>query len=401
MSSARFPIPQPPVLIGAVLLLLAHACSTAPEWAGTIEERDGVVYVRNPAEPLWAERETSPIRFELEQTYGSDGLPEEAMLGNPFGLGVAADAQSNVYVLDPQIFRLVAFAPDGSVRWTAGREGEGPGELNRPSGLALNGSGTLAIMNQGRTRIDLWSTEGKYVGAHSLQAPPLDLAGIRFPGISGFLDPDRLVLESSILGSLGSSVAVVDLSGPALAGGFEFDPAPEVELPDSVASGSSVAAAGGMIYLGSSADHRFRVYSDDLELVREVTRPFEHTLRSGAASGDGFSGIMSFGGLDAPMPLASGHLLVPISWTEGIDDPDDAASRYFAAPREEREPPGTRGRALELYDREGRLLYSHQEDEVTWEMGFFKLVGPDDRVYTVTDDPYPQVRRYRVLIEGG
>jgi hypothetical protein len=350
---------------------------------------------------LWADRETSPIRFELEQTYGSDGFPEEAMLGNPFGLGVAVDAQSNVYVLDPQIFRLVAFAPDGSVRWTAGREGEGPGELNRPSGLALNGAGTLAIMNQGRTRIDLWNTDGEYVGAHSLQAPPLDLEEIRFPGISGFLDPDRLVLESSVLGSLGSSIAVVDLTEPALAGRFEFDPAPEVDVPDNVASGSSVAVARGMIYLGSGADHRFRIYADDLELVREVTRPFEHTLRSGVASGDGFSGIMTFGGLGAPMPLASGHLLVPISWTEGIDDPDDAASRYFAMPREERELPGIRGRALEIYDADGRFLYSHQEEEATWEIGEFELIGPDDRVYTITDDPFPQVRRYRVVIENG
>lgn len=383
------------------LLLLAPACSAAPEWAGTIEERDGVAYVRNPAEPLWGERETSPIRFDLEQTYGSDGFPEEAMLGNPFGLGVAADAESNVYVLDPQIFRLVAFAPDGSVRWTAGREGEGPGELNRASSMAHNGAGTLAIMNQGRTRIDLWSTEGEYVGAHSLQAPPLDLEGIRFPGISGFLDADRLLLESSVLGTLGSSIAVVDLGQPALVGQFEFDPMPGIDMPDNVASGSSVAAAGGMIYLGSGADHRFRVYSGDLELLREVTRPFEHTLRSGVASGDGFSGIMTFGGVEAPMPLPSGHLLVPISWTEGIDDPDDAASMYFAAPREEREQPGTRGRALELYDADGRFLYSHQEEEVVWEVGFLQFVGPDDRLYTITDDPYPQVRRYRVVIDEG
>jgi hypothetical protein len=237
-------------------LLSALACNPAAEWGGTIEERDGVVYVSNPAAGLWAEREARPLRFELEQSYGSDGFPEEAMLGNPFGLGVAADEQSNVYVLDPQIARLIAFAADGSVRWTAGRAGEGPGELNRPSGLALSGDGTIAIMNQGRTRIDLWSTDGEHLGAHSLQAPPLDMEGIRFPRIAGFLDPQRIVLDSSIFGTLGSRTVVVDLSQPAVLGDFVFDPMPGFDMPANVASGSSLRTARGKIWLGSGADYR-------------------------------------------------------------------------------------------------------------------------------------------------
>lgn len=375
-------------------------CGTGPEWAGTIEERDGVVYVANPAEPLWEGRETPRIRFELEQAYGSDGFPEEAMLGNPFGLGVAADEASNIYVLDTQISRLVAFAADSSVRWTAGRAGEGPGEIDRARGLAYNGDATIAIMNQGNTRIDLWNAaDGEYVGTHSLHAPPLELEGIRFPAPSGFLDRDRLVLTAPMFGTLGSRTAIVDLSRPAVLGRFDFDPLPDVDMPENVASGNSVSTADGKIFLGSGADHRFRVYSAELELLREVTRPFEHTMRSGIASGDGFSGIMTFGGLSAPMPLASGHLLVPLTWTEGVDDPDAAASAYFATPREEREQPGTRGRALELYDADGRFLYSYEEDDPAWEMGQILFVGPDDRLYTVVDDPFPQVRRYRVVID--
>ncbi len=388
-------------VVAALSALLSGCGTTSPEWAGTIEERDGVTYVTNPTDPLWAGRETPPIRFELEQTYGSDGVPEEAMLGNPFGLRIAADEQSNIYVLDPQISRIVAFAADGSVRWAAGREGEGPGELNRPSGLALDGAGTIAILNQVRTRIDLWSTDGEYAEAHSLQAPELGLEGIRFPSLAGFLDPDRLVLESSLPGTLATSVAIVDLSRPEVVARFEFDPLPGLDMPANVSSGSSVAATSGTIYLGSGADHRFRIYSQAAELVLEVSRPFEHTMRSGVASGDGFSGIMDFGGLDEPMPLASGHMLVPVNWTEGIDDPDAAASAYFAQPREEREQPGTRGRALELYDAEGRFLYSYEEDDINWEMGFIQFVGPDDRLYTVADDPFPHVRRYRVVIEEG
>jgi hypothetical protein len=402
----RFAIDRSFVITAALALavapLLLAACSSAPEWAGTIEERDGVVYVENPAEPMWSGRETPPLRFELEQSYGSDGFPEEAMLGNPFGLGVAADEHSNVYVLDPQISRLVAFDADGGVRWTAGRAGEGPGELNQPSGLALNGAGLIAIMNQRRTRIDLWDTAGEYVGAHTLEGPPLDVEGARFPSIAGFVNPDWIVLNSPTFGTLGSRTVVVDLSQPAVVGDFAFDPLPGFDMPNNVASGSSVATAGGAIWVASSADYRFRVYSAERELLREVTRPFQHTLRSGVVSDGGFSGIMGFGGVSAPMPLASDHLLVSVSWTEGIDDPDAAARDFFAARREDREPPElVRGRALDLYDGEGRFLYSYREDDAEWAMGTIRFVGPDDRLYTVADDPFPQVRRYRVIIEEG
>jgi hypothetical protein len=111
---------------------------------------------------------------------------------------------------------------------------------------------------------------------------------------------------------------------------------------------------------------------------------------------------MDFGAVSAPMPLASGNLLVSVSWTEGIDDPDAAARDFFAARREDREPPElVRGRALDLYDGEGRFLYSHREDDADWAMGTIRFVGPDDRLYTVADDPFPQVRRYRVIIEEG
>ncbi len=72
-----------------------------------------------------------------------------------------------MYVLDGQASRLVAFAADGGILWSAGRAGDGPGELSNSIGnagdLALTGSGSIAVTNHQSTRLDLWSTSGEYI----------------------------------------------------------------------------------------------------------------------------------------------------------------------------------------------------------------------------------------------
>jgi hypothetical protein len=142
------------IVLGATWL--AAGCAPEPDWAGTIAERDGVTYVSNAAEPLWgsadvpgADEETPPLRFELEQIYGVESDPVEAILGSVRMWTV--DDDQNVYVLDPSVHRIIAFAADGSVRWTAGREGEGPGDLGGYLGIATDGRSTLFVLNQAGT----------------------------------------------------------------------------------------------------------------------------------------------------------------------------------------------------------------------------------------------------------
>lgn len=95
-----------------------------PGWTGTIEERDGVTRVSNPAEGLWAGEEDAGFSLELEQVFGVAAEPADAILA--FITGLAVDGDGNVYVLDRSASALVAFAPDGEVLWRREGEGEGP-----------------------------------------------------------------------------------------------------------------------------------------------------------------------------------------------------------------------------------------------------------------------------------
>ena len=79
---------------------------------------------------MWSHSTAAPLQFEREQTYGTDGGSGPAFLGSV--RGVAVDPAGTVYVLDDENHRLVAFRPDGTVRWSVGRQEQGPGEFQIP-----------------------------------------------------------------------------------------------------------------------------------------------------------------------------------------------------------------------------------------------------------------------------
>jgi hypothetical protein len=115
------------------LTLLIPACG--PDWQGTRTERNGVMLVRNPAEPM-AARETLEMR-ELWR------LPSESPEGELI-FGAIADVQQdesrNSYLLDTQLGTIHVVSPDGDYLRSLGRKGEGPGEFQWPMGLVLGRS---------------------------------------------------------------------------------------------------------------------------------------------------------------------------------------------------------------------------------------------------------------------
>ena len=140
----------------AVSLLIATGCiaattpeSSYPQWTGSIEVRGGVTYVENPERGLW-DAVSEPIRFELEQLFGVDSAPEEAILGNIAGLVI--DNDRNVHVYDSQANQLVSFAPDGSLTQRSGGPGEGPGGNSTPRAASPSTGTTRSTSSTKRER---------------------------------------------------------------------------------------------------------------------------------------------------------------------------------------------------------------------------------------------------------
>ena len=316
-------------------LLATGGCATENTWQGSIEVRDGATFVSNPEAPLWSDVPGEPARLtlELEQTFGADADPVEAILGQPFSLYATVDASGNVYVLDGQAGELVKFDAEGGVVWRVGRKGEGPGELDNPAGIAMRDNGALVITNRNRSRINQWDADGNFVSALALNEPPLALPSNGFPFLGGFAGADALVLYGPLWGHIGSYVSVLDIDGSELTANFEWDQLPDVKMPSAVAAETPVRGERGLILAGSSAGYQFRIYSQAGDLQMHVTRAVDYPVRAGFVELDGLRGVAGFGQLRAPMHLDPDYLLVAATWTTGVNDPDATATEVKASSR--------------------------------------------------------------------
>jgi len=385
---------------GVLLLLLCHAlplaaCSDAGSGGFRTEERDGLTWILNTGPGVWGDADPPPVGFELEQTFGVALAPEEAMLGSIGSLDV--DDEGSVYVLDRQSGRLVAFGAEGDVRWRVGSEGEGPGQFQRPRGMALDGAGSLFVANQGGGVLDQFDLSGSFLGRY-----PFRPSGLSTFSLDGFLASGRMVGHDFLGGTVGTRLAVMRRGEPLeLVADGEIDLYPELEIPAGVSAGVGVGVAGEEVMVGHDGRYEIRVFDGELDPVRVVARPdVDHLVRAGVAFVDGGrGGIAPMSQLAPPLVFPDGRWLVYSSWPTGVEDPDEWVRRTMldrqAAPER-----GPQGRALDFFAPDGRYLGGlHWVGEGGPGIGRPSAIGADGRLYTTVSDPFPQVRRYRVIFE--
>lgn len=138
LSSIRR-IPTVAVLTLAAATLLAPRAD-AGDWKGAEETVDGVVHVKNTAEPIDPE-----MTIELDEVYrlgGWDGGDDEF-----FGVIAAMlqDEDENVYLLDAQLNEIKIYDADGVYLNSIGREGEGPGEFRNANAMFWLPNGQIGI----------------------------------------------------------------------------------------------------------------------------------------------------------------------------------------------------------------------------------------------------------------
>ncbi|MFH2051794.1 MAG: 6-bladed beta-propeller [bacterium] len=144
MNSMPLPHPGTTVLrlILAAILLMTLA-------AGPLRAAD----IQLPASP------PSSRTVDLVEQWRVGGEGDEDVL---LGLVQTAvmDADGNTYLLDRQLSQVLVISPEGEWIDTLGRQGEGPGELNRPHGLILMDSGQIAVIQGFPGRITLLNRDG-------------------------------------------------------------------------------------------------------------------------------------------------------------------------------------------------------------------------------------------------
>jgi hypothetical protein len=151
----------------------------------------------------------------------------------------------------------------------------------------------------------------------------------------------------------------------------------------------------GSIAIGDRDSYDLRFYDRWGNLERVVTREFEHMVVPPSRE-ERQAGPYARSWLKPPLPLADGLMLATAYWTDPAD-----LERLRALPQEPSfEEVRSAGRAsFDLFDADGRYLTSVLEQDVA--IGNADEVDDEGRVYTVVTDPYPHIRRYRMVIGDG
>ncbi len=158
--SGRAPFPR--ALPGAVAVVLLAALAPAVAAAAPATRVvDGVPHVLNGAQPAGGVE-----HVKLEELWRA-GAGESDEL---FGLisQVLLDAQGNVYLLDTQLSHAVVYSPQGKQLRVIGREGEGPGEVNRPLDILFMPDGSVGLVQTFPGKIVKLTREGAPAGTFEL-----------------------------------------------------------------------------------------------------------------------------------------------------------------------------------------------------------------------------------------
>jgi hypothetical protein len=151
-------------LVMAISLSIALMMSCTlreTEWTGTIEEKDGIIIIKNPNEPFY---ENSKIGFEEEIAIGESGQKEESLFN--VIISVAVDDRERIFVGDFNEAHIKIFNDKGAYLKTVGRKGQGPGEFESVCKIQITPK------KEDEFFYDIFDQEGKYIYRVLLKGRP-------------------------------------------------------------------------------------------------------------------------------------------------------------------------------------------------------------------------------------
>jgi len=76
---------------------------------------------------------------------------------------IAVDDETNVYIVDEILHRILKFDGDGKLLSTIGEPGTNDGQFNYPWGIAVDGGGNLYVADSESHRIQKFDSDGKFL----------------------------------------------------------------------------------------------------------------------------------------------------------------------------------------------------------------------------------------------
>ncbi len=152
---------NPIILLLPVFIFLASCGQQKAEWKGTIEEVDGVTYVRNPKEGIWDSEQKANVTLTKVAQIGELVGPEEFLF--VYISDVTVSSKGDIYIADRQLCEIRKFNKEGEHLLTIGRQGQGPGEFQDIRVITTNVQDDLIVFDNMLARVSIYSDKGELI----------------------------------------------------------------------------------------------------------------------------------------------------------------------------------------------------------------------------------------------
>lgn len=345
--------------------------------------------VINPEYGEWQDAAIQPIEFERILTIGND---DDFMLPSAYNIiGPVTDPTGNIYFIDEKKGKLYSFDPQGNMRWKTGDVGKGPGDFQNPRGLVTDGKYLYTANIQG-SRIDKFNLQGELINSTTLEN--FDLT---FANVEGILADTLLVTASTVWEKIGRKITILNIADTLKkVSQFEVEASTNREVPQGFAFDLNIHIVDTLIATGNIGTYEINLYSIRGEKVKTIARKFEKLMVPGFYSAGNSRSVRSYGDLDPPVNLKNGYFVTTLSWPTNVDDPDQFLRRSRESNGESAQVKYKN--AIDLYDAQGTLLYTIESEERTPEIGTIAHIDARGFMYTKSNTPFPQIRKYKVTI---
>jgi len=104
--------------------------------------------------------QNSPVTLKEIKRIDFRDLPEKIDFTNP--ARIAFNSKNKLFVTDTRANNIKVFDAEGKFLKVIGREGQGPGDLSRPSGITFNGT-YIIVWELGNRRFSIFSEDGGFI----------------------------------------------------------------------------------------------------------------------------------------------------------------------------------------------------------------------------------------------
>lgn len=344
----------------------------------------------NPHEGVWHGEESVQIEFKQVLSFGKE-FPDQGIVFSSRGkiVGLVTDAEENVYVLDNQLNMLVKFSDKGDLIWKIDQEGRGPGDLENPLDIAVSEE-SVFVSNIFGSRLDVFDLKGSFIRSidmYDISTNPVKIVGV--------LNKSYLVLENVVYGKPGIKISVLDIENEfELVSQFDAFDDTDLNIPAGAQIAKEATIIGEHIVTAGVTNYRLDYYDIFGSIYKSIKRDFPEFVRVGVAHNSNRGYAVQLGGLTSFYQLSDSLLINNVVWPKNIKDPDKAAE---LALKGEFMPLEAKN-SLDFYSMKGELLYSILSDGFRHKIGSILHSDKNGHLYTATNDPYPRVIKYEVIL---